>query len=266
MTTSKTPKIQQHSISLDELHLNAPRSWDELSQKQLHYVLSLIAHGMQHDEVKTYMLIRFCNIEVIRRQKEGWKCVVRVNNKNRVVFFQRWQIVDLIHHFNFIDSYEGMNVRLETIQGLHAVDIHLHGLPFVDYLNAEKAYQGYLMSKKERPLISLIRILYRDEKGMAVDNIKPDATEALGVVLWYSYVKSVFNIAFPHFFRPAIDNQDDVDIDIVNIINIQIRALTGGDITKEDLILHKDCWRALTELDAKAKDAIEVERLTNKNK
>ena len=34
----------------------------------------------------------------------------------------------------------------------------------------------------------------------------------------------------------------------------QIRALTGGDITKEREVLKMDCWRALTELDAKAKD------------
>ena len=37
-------------------------------------------------------------------------------------------------------------------------------------------------------------------------------------------------------------------------MNAQIRALTGGDITKEREVLKMDCWRALTELDAKAKD------------
>jgi uncharacterized protein YbjQ (UPF0145 family) len=43
-------------------------------------------------------------------------------------------------------------------------------------------------------------------------------------------------------------------------MNAQIRALTGGDITKEDQILQKDTWRALTELDAKAKDAEELRK------
>lgn len=34
-------------------------------------------------------------------------------------------------------------------------------------------------------------------------------------------------------------------------MNAQIRALTGGDVTKERAVLQMDCWRALTELDAK---------------
>ena len=33
-------------------------------------------------------------------------------------------------------------------------------------------------------------------------------------------------------------------------INAQIRAFTGGDITKEEAVLSMDTWRALTELDA----------------
>ena len=41
-------------------------------------------------------------------------------------------------------------------------------------------------------------------------------------------------------------------------MNAQIRALTGGDITKEAVILQMDCWRALTELDAKAQEAQEL--------
>ena len=41
-------------------------------------------------------------------------------------------------------------------------------------------------------------------------------------------------------------------------MNAQIRALTGGDITKEAAILQMDCWRALTELDAKAREAEEI--------
>ena len=35
----------------------------------------------------------------------------------------------------------------------------------------------------------------------------------------------------------------------------QIRALTGGDITKEQAVLDADTWTALAELDAKAREA-----------
>lgn len=44
-------------------------------------------------------------------------------------------------------------------------------------------------------------------------------------------------------------------------MNAQIRALTAGDITKEARVLEMDCWRALTELDAKAKEAEEMRKM-----
>lgn len=42
---------------------------------------------------------------------------------------------------------------------------------------------------------------------------------------------------------------------MAEVMNNEIRALTGGDISKEDMVLSTDCWRALTELDYKAKEA-----------
>ena len=45
-------------------------------------------------------------------------------------------------------------------------------------------------------------------------------------------------------------------------MNNQIRALTEGDVTKENEILALDTWRALTELDAKAREAEEFKLKT----
>ena len=43
-------------------------------------------------------------------------------------------------------------------------------------------------------------------------------------------------------------------------VNAQIRALTKGDVTKEKDVLALDTWRALTELDALAKEYEEFNR------
>jgi uncharacterized protein YbjQ (UPF0145 family) len=43
-------------------------------------------------------------------------------------------------------------------------------------------------------------------------------------------------------------------------MNAQIRALTGGDITKDEAVLSMDTWRALTELDTKAKEVEDDKR------
>ena len=50
--------------------------------------------------------------------------------------------------------------------------------------------------------------------------------------------------------------------DLQDAMNAQIRALTKGDVTKEKEILAMDCWRALTELDAQAREYEEIQRTT----
>ena len=45
-------------------------------------------------------------------------------------------------------------------------------------------------------------------------------------------------------------------------MNAEIRALTQGDITKTTAVLQTDTLTALTELDAKAAEAQELQKLT----
>ena len=77
----------------------------------------------------------------------------------------------------------------------------------------------------------------------------------MGVFLWFMWIKDNFSKSFPHLFKPA---SEEGDYDMTEAMNAQIRALTGGDITKEKQIEKSDVWRALTELDAKAREAEEL--------
>ena len=49
-------------------------------------------------------------------------------------------------------------------------------------------------------------------------------------------------------------------------MDAQIRALTKGDITKEKEILSLDTWRALTELNAQAKEYKQINAQINAKK
>lgn len=82
-------------------------------------------------------------------------------------------------------------------------------------------------------------------------------------------LKQYFAQVFNNFYKPAPTNEnggslagEQVDLfkQLRDSTNSQIRALTGGDITKEATIMKMDTWRALTELDAKAKEAEEYRK------
>lgn len=242
------------------LHLTCPKRWGEMSQEQLRYALHIIGCGLYSGvEARTLLLLRFTGIEVMNKAPEGWTCAIRVTvegkkrQKRHFFYLQAWQVQNMIKQLEYVDSYETMDVRLESIQGFKAVELRLHGVRFWDYLQMEKYYQTYLELKNPDFALKLAQLLYPGGVT-AIDD-----AELTGCIMWFSYVKKEMHRFFPHFFKPSPAGQGK-KVNMLEQMNAQIRALTDGDITKEQAVYDKDCWRALTELDAKAHDAEEFRK------
>lgn len=251
-------------VTGNEVNLKAPRSWRELSQGQLRYVFFLLSHLHTLEEVKTYMLLRFTGITVVRKTAQGAYCHIRNNGKGKRHYFElkTWQIQSLIHQFDYIDSYEDMGVRLERIRGFRAVDVILKDVAFINYLNMERLYQLFLSTKERSHIEKLANLLYRDKKGNPA-KIKLSDAEEVAVLYWFGYVKAFFGKMFPHFFKPATGNEQG-RVNFLKIANAQLRVLTDGDVTKENIVEQIPCLRALTELNEKACEAEEFKRKYNK--
>lgn len=254
------PKTPLSTLSADGvLHLSCPRSWNEMTQEQLRIALHYIGCGLYSPvEYKTMMLIAFTGLRTGEQTPYGWTCTIPVQTKKGerkfVFLLQPWQLQSMINQLEYVDSYDTFNVRLESIGDAEAVDALLHGVRFIDYLDMEKYYQGYISTKKTKYIDGLARLLY---PGCEFDSLE-DAEKA-NCIMWYSYIKKQFALYFPHFFRPAPVTEGK-PVNWLDQMNAQIRALTDGDITKEQAVFDKDCWRALTELDAKAREAEEFRK------
>lgn len=83
------------------------------------------------------------------------------------------------------------------------------------------------------------------------------------ILLWMVGLKVHYTHLFPHLFRQAT-TPDQEPPDPRTVMTTQIRALTAGDITKTTAVLQSDTLTALTELDAKAAEAQELEKLSKK--
>lgn len=241
------------------LHLTCPRSWDEMTQEQLRIALHYIGYGLYSPvEYKTMMLIAFTGLRTGEQTPYGWTCTIPVQTKKgerRFDFLlQPWQLQSMINQLEYVDSYDTFNVRLESIGDAEAVDALLHGVRFIDYLNMEKYYQGYISTQNPKYIHGLARLLYPGYEPQRGDYI-----ERTNCIMWYSYVKKQFSKYFRHFFRPA-PIVHGKPVNWLDQMNAQIRALTDGDITKEQAVFDKDCWRALTELDAKSREAEEFRK------
>lgn len=239
------------------LNFSLPDSWEKLTQWQLWYVCYAMVN-FDETQAKTYIFIRLLGIKVIHKKKDGWVCSVML--KNRLHFFlENWQIQSFIKVLDFIYN-PGINpVRLEVVGELYAVDVLLRGIIFKDYLTLENLYQGYLQTNRQELLMKMARLLYIDKHGNHPEKPSfPDA-ELLSVFIWYAAIKNRFAMVFPYFFGKVGEGMEDVP-DMANVMNAQIRALTGGDVTKENEVLNMDCWRALTELNEKARETAEFKK------
>lgn len=253
----------------NDINLFAPQSWHDLTQKQLRYVFFLLATFADTTVVKTYMFVRFTGIRVLCKNRFGWKCAYRPTNKRRykVFYLATWQINSFLKQLSWVDSTETMDNRLDVVQGLQAVHPLLQAdaktkrvVSFGDYLCMEQQYQLFHCTRKAEHIDKLASFLYRRPDFSRPTLLSLSPTEQVATLAWFAHIKYVMAHAFKHFFRKVNDAEEISELSVLDSINTQIRALTDGDVTKEQAVKTIDCWRALTELDAKAREADELRR------
>lgn len=245
------------TFSDNVLYFSLPDSWEKLTQEQLRYV----CHAMSNFEgvqAKTYMFIRLLGIKVLRKNADNWTCLVKLTDGKNIRFLlDDWQVQSFLKILDFIDTPSDSPVCLQQIGELKAVNVLFRGVSFGDYIRAENHYQGYLHTNDIQQLRAIATILYVDKEGNHLDEVDFTESELLSVFLWYASLKNRFASEFSYFFGRAGDGEEVEPLNMVEVMNAEIRALTGGDITKENQVLSMDCWRALTELNEKARETKE---------
>ena len=86
--------------------------------------------------------------------------------------------------------------------------------------------------------------------------------ERINIFYWFAALKETLSKKYSDFFQPLAGGDDGnllgSSTSVEDAMNAQIRALTKGDITKEAEVLALDTHRALTELNAQAREYKEL--------
>lgn len=238
------------------INLSVPKSWQELSDKQLRYVFRLLNGNFSLTQIKTLCLLQWGGMKVIRR--EAGLFIIR--NKHKLFPISALQITEAIQSLEWLGDFPQYPVRLSRIGFHRPVRADFQNVSFEDFLTLDNLYQGFLQTRNNELLQDMAVILYQSRF------IKLSPEEATSIFYWFTSLKRYFAHLFTHFFTYAQEGES-TSLSFAQLqenMNTQIRALTGGDITKERDVLRMDCWRALTELDAKAKDYEELQKQTKK--
>ena len=234
--------------------MEIPQSWGALSASQLEYVCALLAQECYSpQEIAAYFLLRHCLTDDERRVLGSWRGVA--DNEDAIA-----ALAAHCEQLRWMEQPPTTPVRLAVLDGAEAVAANLDGLSFGDYLKCENLYQGFLSSQNIAALEQMLPLLYRTADGDYAVEVEATPARCYSVLLWWMGAKHVLSALYPRLFVAA-GGDDDFGDDAPmaqqqrESTNAQIRALTDGDVTKEPQVLATDVHRALTELDAKIRDA-----------
>lgn len=243
------------------MDFTVPEGWQELTQEQLEHVLRMLWIYRSTEEAiskaKVALLMYFCNIEVDTSIDDCFLC--REKESGDTFLLDRDLLPDMVSHLDWLDRPEEMSIRLERVGRYQAVDFELRELLFGQYLMADNYYQAFLAGNDEQHLQKMARVLYNvpddDEGAEFKEHI------LLGIMLWWMAAKKMLARWFSNFLKPSEGGSEITRESMMEGMRAQIRLLTGGDVTKEEYILTKvDTWTALAELDAKAREAEEINK------
>ncbi len=257
------------------IDVTVPRSWTELTQEQLRFLLSAMVsvnRASLHTafpsreayvantvaRVQTLCFLRWTGITLVCPCTSGY--IFR--HAGREFTLTAAVLASAISHLDWIRLPPLEPVRLDSVDGAEAIPADLStGLSFDSWLACETLWQRYQLDPDDTLLKQMAAILYRKE------DIRPDDAATLGIFFWWAGVKNLVSVQFPDFFKTVGNDEEPLPPTYDEIrrgIDAQIRALTKGDITKEREILVLDAMRALTELDAQAREYEELRRRYNK--
>lgn len=240
------------------MDFHCPISWAEMFDFQKRKAVEMMLKYPTM-KAKVRFLLWYNDLHVVRRKENGkWILCCRDKwwFKTHVFILSDLQIRNVIEKMDWM-AWDKYNDNMKFVQGYCSVDKYLHGVKFGDYLNMEKYYQMVIATKQKDYERYLGEMMYPGTEGKKFSEV-----ELANVMLWYTHIKTRFAVIFPHFYRRVEEaQQEETDaLKIIDQMNMQIRALTKGDVAKEPEIMNVDCWRALTELDTLAMIAKEMEK------
>lgn len=188
------------------------------------------------------------------------------------------QVAQTVAALDWLRTLPAYPIRLQRIGSLRAIPADFQGVPFETFIVCDNLNQCYISTQNELLLDEMAKFLYSRKfrveslelrKGLRQLLPSPilrlTPADRISVFYWFASLKAMLSRQFHNFLQPVPqDNANLLDSDksqyeiLTAAVNAQIRALTKGDVTKEKQVLALDTWRALTELDALAREYQEM--------
>lgn len=251
--TRQKEKEKQIEKEIIRIEISVPDRWNKLDQEQLRFFFIMLDKEDSIEDVISRCFLKWSGIKVIGKNKSKNSFLLKKDDQ----FFSAssLQVYQWSRALAFLESMPTLPKPLRSYGKHKSVDPFFKDVSFGTYLSCVAIWSELMKSSTldDDKLRQLISHLY----GFKPKRIKPEFAGC--VVFWMSSIQDYFSKKFKDLFAPvSSDGQGSLgsaSSSFQDSMNAMIRALTKGDVLKEKDVLNVDVWRALTELNAQAKEA-----------
>lgn len=266
-TFKRSPVVTLKKFLADKITVCVPGSWQELSDREAWRALRLLSmDDVESEHVPLLLFMELNKFSVLGRSHRG---DFIVSGGGTIFELTPSVAAEMCRPLRFVLEPPKRPWRPERFRKYIAVDADMQGLCFADWLCVENYLQRVISISDFSLLDNLNIILMKRSKGfksfLQGRNVAFTRPERLAVFLWIQSVKDYLRRRFPHFYARTGEAQEGAITpqDLQDATDAQIRALTKGDITKENQVLEMDMYRALSELNALAREYKELDAKLN---
>lgn len=259
---------------LTEVNITLPKSWKELTEKQLLYISALMIDDNTLTEIQSKCFFHFGKIKVLKAvDPERWLCKI----KQGKFILQEYEVLFFSKKLSFLTSGINEVDPLPRLRGQKHIQPQFKGVSFRQWFNAENYYQAYLYTKDEYYLNCLCTVIYCRTDKFDISKIdkwskkfrKLSIIKRFTVFIYYSGLKDRLSKEFKYFFQ-RLNNvstqESSPPPNMREYLDNMLQALNLGDITKNEQLLERDVWDAFAMLDKISKENQEIQNRLNKMK
>lgn len=251
---------------MKKLNLKVPHSYSELKPEQLEYIAGLFLDPGNKVQMLLRAFIYLSGLKVIKKKSEKdkkttWYWVQK--DKQEPTMVSGSDLVTAANHVKWILDLDNI-ILLPRIGSYKAVDHRMYNGTLDQYLMIENYFEAYQVKKDELFLDCLMAVIYQAPwqkyqsakiRSRSAAFSKMPAAKKQTVILWILSFRKYLKEAYPYLYSSGGSSGNMRD-------NIQmiLRGLNKGDITKNSILLDKPVHDALAELNAMARDAKEYDK------
>lgn len=245
------------------VQVSLPKSWHILNFRQAQIIGKFLAGGLTTVAARAAAFFALADIQILATAGDGKSYLCRLRHGDRRIFrLSVDEALDFSTEIEWIFTPPVMPwqppLSAYLSKRVSPWQPDFGNMMFGKYLELDSLLMGYIVGKR-REMLGLLTASLFAPTSRSVDRVMTAPWLQMLALTWMLSVKNYLYTRFPNLFPQGEGDGDIPDPKAVRrAVDVQIRALTKGDATKEEQVLHLNLYRALAELDAQAREAYEL--------